>query len=168
MRYSGKIIHTKDEYKYSLLCDSFCDLENKGCERGNGGGRRREREEGKREGEKEEHQKVSGDMTMFIRGPVLLQANEAVINPHCQLTKFSDSPLCLLRGRYYLKLLCVDPVLFHQLLALILMQVKMAYRHCTAGSGQLDQEKKRYSVRKVVFGPEALISVNYLVKGLPC
>ena len=129
----------------SILCNSFCVLENKGCEMGNRGWRRREKG-GKRERENEECQKVSGDMTMFIQGPVFLKAKEAVINPHCQLTKFSDSPLCLLRSCCYLKLLCVDPMLFHQLLALILMQVKMAYRHCTASSGQLDQGKNRYSV----------------------
>ena len=125
----------------SILCNSFCVLENKGCEIGNGGQRREKG--GKGEGEKEEHQKVSGDTTMFIQG--LFPPSQGS-SPHCQLTKFSDSPLCLFRSRCYLKLLCVDPMLFHQLLALILMQVKMAYWHCTASSGQLDQRKNRYSV----------------------
>jgi len=65
-----------------------------------------------------------------------------VINPQSRLTKFSGSSLCLLGGRCYLKLLCVDPMLLHQLLALVLMQVKIAYLHCAAGSGQLDEGKK--------------------------
>ena len=74
-----------------------------------------------------------------------------VINPQSRLTKFSGSSLCLLGGRCYLKLLCVDPMLFHQLLALVLMQVKIAYLHCAAGSGQLDEEKKSYSVTQGSF-----------------
>lgn len=115
-------------------------------ERGKGGGK------GKREREESRVQNGSGDITRFTQGLVFLRAKEMVINPQSQLTKFSGSPLCLLGSCCYLKLLCVDSMLFHQLLALVLMQVKMAYLHCAAGSGQLDEGKRGTLLRKIVFG----------------
>ena len=60
-----------------------------------------------------------------------------LITTQRELTERLCGPPCLLGGFGDLKVLCVDPVLFHQSLALVLVQVKVAHRHHTAGR-QLD------------------------------
>lgn len=70
-----------------------------------------------------------------------------------QLTKLLGHPPSLLRGFCHLKMLRIDPVLLHQSLALILMQVEVAHRHHTAGR-QLDhgggREKDRARVNLTI------------------
>jgi len=77
-----------------------------------------------------------------------------------QLTKLLGHPPSLLRGFGHLKMLCIDPVLLLQSLALIFMQVEVAHWHHTAGCqldhrGRSEKDRVNLMIRFLIYFPSS-------------